>query len=116
MQTSVILRAFHEAVLDAGHFPLSFCFSVAPLQPQPKTVLIQSYRSGVVSDNTKETKNSTMMAFAIWFLSIMKSTRLFKMQFAFPLVGHSHGPIDRHFAQLLIECLCDSLLTDDLVW
>ena len=55
-----------------------------------------SVNSGLCSDNTpKETKNSTMMAFAMWFLSVMKGTRLRSISFAFPLVGHSHGPIDR---------------------
>ena len=42
------------------------------------------------------------MTFGMWFLSVMKESRLRSISWAFPLVGHSHGPIDRSLAVLNI--------------
>ena len=47
------------------------------------------------------------MTFGMWFLSVMKESRLRSITWAFPLVGHSHGPIDRSLAVLDIPCQCD---------
>lgn len=60
------------------------------------------------------------MTFGMWFLSVMKESRLRSITWAFPLVGHSHGPIDRSLAVLDIPCQCDfsklSLHSSSFCW
>ena len=57
----------------------------------------------VGADNTpKETKNSTCVCWAIWLLATLHNgTELKAVEFQYPLVGHTHGSLDRFFSRLI---------------
>jgi len=73
MQCTNILENLHTAALQEGHLPEIF---------------------HIAADNTpKETKNSTVMAFIIWLLSVLMHTCLFECHVHFLMVGHTHNEV-----------------------
>lgn len=66
----------------------------------------------VGADNTvKETKNSTVITWAIFILISLRSTTLSAIEFQYPLVGHTHGSLDRFFSRLIVSLRGRSYLT-----
>lgn len=55
------------------------------------------------ADNTpKEAKNGTLINWGIWLLCVLRSTNLKEIEFQYPLVGHTHGSLDRFFSRLIV--------------
>jgi hypothetical protein len=53
------------------------------------------------ADNTpKETKNSTVLCFAIYLLTTLEDTPLWRVSFHYLMVGHTHDALDRFFSRL----------------
>ena len=66
----------------------------------------------IEADNTpKETKNGTVLCWGIWLLASLRSTNLKALEFQFPLVGHTHGGLDRFFSRLIVGLKGRSYLT-----
>ena len=58
----------------------------------------------VGADNTpKETKNSTVVCWAIFLLCVLEDTPLWRVSFHYLMVGHTHDALDRFFSRL---CAC----------
>eukprot|EP00438_Fugacium_kawagutii_P012703 Skav222707 [mRNA] locus=scaffold402:633342:633950:- [translate_table: standard] len=58
----------------------------------------------VGADNTpKESKNTTMVSFTIFLLCALKGTNLRAVEYQYPLVGHTHGGLDRFFSRLIVS-------------
>ena len=49
----------------------------------------------------KETKNTTVICWAIFMLASLRDTALSAIEFQYPLVGHTHGSLDRFFSRLI---------------
>eukprot|EP00435_Cladocopium_sp_Y103_P018903 s434_g4.t1 len=83
-QATMLTRQLHRTALKEGKLPS--CLYIG-------------------ADNTpKETKNGTVISWAIWLLSCLRETNLTAIEFQYPLVGHTHGSLDRFFSRL-ITCL-----------
>ena len=66
----------------------------------------------VGADNTpKETKNGTVICWGIWLLASLRTTNLRALEFQYPLVGHTHGGLDRFFSRLIVSLKGRSYLT-----
>lgn len=64
------------------------------------------------ADNTpKETKNSTLVSWSIFLLSALQHTNLRCVEFQYPLVGHTHGSLDRFFSRLIVSLRGRTYLT-----
>ena len=82
-QCTMILRQLHRTAMSEGKLPS--CLYIG-------------------ADNTpKETKNSTTACFAIWLLASLGQTALSAIEFQYPLVGHTHGSLDRFFSRMIVS-------------
>ena len=81
MQSTILTRQLHRTACKEGKLP--------------STLFIGA-------DNTpKETKNSTNVSWGIWLLASLRGTALREIQWQYPLVGHTHGGLDRFFSRLI---------------
>ena len=81
MQCSILTRQLHRTACKEGRLPVTLYIG---------------------ADNTpKETKNTTNIVWGIWLLSTLRGTSLREIQWEYPLVGHTHGTLDRFFSRLI---------------
>ena len=81
-QSTILTRQLHRTSQKEGRLP--------------RTLYIGA-------DNTpKETKNSTTAVWAVFMLAALQDTSLERIEFQYPLVGHTHGNLDRFFSRLCV--------------
>ena len=95
-QCSVLLCNLHEVAMKENHLPEELI---------------------VGADNTpKETKNSIVMAWAVWLLCCLMDTPLWSISFTFLLVGHTHDALDRFFSRLSVALIGKDYYTLEQMW
>ena len=91
-QGSLIFQNFHKKVCEAGVVPQSLVLS---------------------ADNTpKETKNGIVFTAIVWMLSVLSSTRLWRIRTCYKLVGHTHSHCDRAFSRIRAALIGKSYLSE----
>ena len=51
------------------------------------------------------------MAWGIWLLAVLRTTNLKSLEFQCPLVGHTHGSLDRIFSRLIVSLRGQTYMT-----
>ena len=71
----------------------------------------------ISADNTcKETKNSCLIFFAVWLLSLLESTCLWSIVFMSLITGHTHDNLDRFFSLLRQSLMGRDFYTIQDIW
>ena len=91
-QGSLIFQNLHRKICEAGYVPQSLVLS---------------------ADNTpKETKNGIVFTAIVWMLSVLSSTRLWRIRTCYKLVGHTHSHCDRAFFRIRAALIGKSYLSE----
>ena len=77
-----------------------------------KTSSSSSTTTTTTSNNNNNNNNSsTLVAWGIWLLAVLRTTNLKSLEFQCPLVGHTHGSLDRIFSRLIVSLRGQTYMT-----